>query len=154
MTDDRWIVIPRWDEFQHYKNREPIWIKTFVRQLHDDNYMDLSQSQRGLLHDLRIMFAQSNGQLSEARAKRRLCGSDAEARWWRSNLEAIEQAGLLELAASRPLPQRKREIHKELRGYVENLKSIKPGHCPVCEIPVPKGALADHMRNNHNVVVA
>lgn len=48
---NRWIIIPRWDEFQHRdaaRTYVPTWIKNYVRQVErDGDYLRLSLAQRG-----------------------------------------------------------------------------------------------------------
>jgi hypothetical protein len=106
MTDqERWIIIPRWDEFQHRdmaRSTIPPWIKNLTRLLGDDDYLALSQSQRGILHGLWLLYAQHRRNLSEAQARHKLSTSAAEARRWRDNLEALNHAGFVEVSASRP----------------------------------------------------
>jgi hypothetical protein len=109
---DRWIVIPRWTEFQHYKDRDPFWIKDYIRQVRDDTYLSLNLAQRGLLHDLRLLYAESGGQLNEAGARRRLVGGSSGARTWLVHLEALNQAGFVEFSSSKPLALEK-EKEKE-----------------------------------------
>jgi hypothetical protein len=68
---DYWIVIPHWDSdgdhdgFQHYRDRDPIWIKDYRSQLSNDAYLNLSFHLRGLLHDLRLAYAASDRQLRD-----------------------------------------------------------------------------------------
>lgn len=98
-------MIPRWDEFQHRdmaRSSVPPWIKNLTRLLHDGDYLGLTQSQRGILHGLWMMFASHRRVLGEADARRMLVGSDAEARYWRGNLESLSDAGFIELVAVRP----------------------------------------------------
>ena len=52
MTDLGWIEIPNWDRFQHYRDRDPPWIKFYTELLHDPDYLALSGDQRAILHGL------------------------------------------------------------------------------------------------------
>jgi hypothetical protein len=61
---ERWIVIPNWDEFQHYKDRNPKWIKVYTKLLHNDAYLGLSPHQRAVLHGLWLMYASHRRQLA------------------------------------------------------------------------------------------
>ncbi len=100
-----YIVVPRWDEFQHRdmaRTTIPPWIKNYTRLLSDDDYLSLTMSQRGILHGLWLMFATHRRSLNEARAKRHLCTNKAELRHWSSNLSAIVDAGFIALSASKP----------------------------------------------------
>ena len=95
-----WIVIPHWDDFQHYRDRDPIWIKNHRSQLAKDEYRDLSFHLRGILHGLRLSYAASNRQLrvSTVALTRRL-GQRVTTR----DLEALNHAGFITFAASKPL---------------------------------------------------
>ena len=46
---ERWIVIPNWDKFQHYSDRDPVWIKVYTELNSRDEWRQLSYAQRGLL---------------------------------------------------------------------------------------------------------
>ena len=127
LIKERWIIIPRWPDFQHYKNRDPLWIKDYVKQLRNDEWMGLSLAQRGLLQGLRLLYAESNGVVSESGARRRLVGSESDARYWRVHLESLNHAGFIRFSASKPLAlekENKQTLSKGLsngNGYVENL---------------------------------
>ena len=112
MDSERWIVIPRWDDFQHYSNRNPPWIKSYVKQVRDDEYLSLEQAARGLLNDLRMLYAEAHGQLREEAARRRLVRSESDARRWKRRLESLNHAGLVTLSASKPLALENREQNK------------------------------------------
>jgi hypothetical protein len=103
---DRWIVIPRWDDFQHrdaVRSRQPTWIKNYVALLHKDEYLDLTHAQRGVLHALWLMFAQSRSEgVRESVASRMLQQSASDARYFRGHLAALEQAGFIAFSASNP----------------------------------------------------
>jgi len=131
-TPDRWIVIPRWWEFQHYKNRDPKWIKAYTRLLNDAEYLALSWRLRGLLHGLWLLYAASDGQLpaspaviatrlgvptewEERTARARRVDGESTASFGRDDgeeplrkraLERLEQAGFITFSASKPLALR------------------------------------------------
>ncbi len=105
MTGDLWIVIPRWDEFQHRdmaRSSVPPWIKNMTRLLGDEDYLALTLMQRGLLHGLWLLYASHRRVLSEAEARHSLCRSAGEARRWRDTMVSLSDAGYIELSASRP----------------------------------------------------
>lgn len=99
----RWIVIPRWDDFQHYKDRDPKWIKNYTRLVNDDAYLDLPLLHRGVLHGIWLLYARHERGLSEARARQVLVTSAAEARRWRDTMTSLSDAGFIHLVASNPL---------------------------------------------------
>jgi hypothetical protein len=103
MTEERWIVIPGWDKFQHRdagrSGRGPIWIRDYTDQLNKDEYRALTYHQRGLLRDLRLSFALAQGQLggSTQLLSRRL-GATIKVR----DLEALANAGFIVFSAGKP----------------------------------------------------
>lgn len=103
MTDRRWIVIVGWDSFQHYKNREVPWIKNYTRLLADPNYLMLTPHQRGVLHGLWLMYAESGRQIVDSTAwvTRQLCGGTTD-RVTRATLEALNHAGFIEFSSRQP----------------------------------------------------
>ncbi len=102
-TSKRWIVIPNWRDYQHYPDRDPIWIKDYTRQLVDDDYLALTASQRGLLQGLRLLYAESDGRvrLNTAQISRKLC-----LRVTNTTLKALSDAGWVRFSASKPLALR------------------------------------------------
>ena len=129
METERWIVVPRWADFQHYKNRNPPWIKSYVKQVRDDEYLSLGQAERGLLNDLRMLYAEAHGQLREEAARRRLVRSESDARRWKRRLDLLNHAGLVGFSASKPLALENREQNKLSKtpsravAFVPNLSS-------------------------------
>lgn len=98
MSDDKWIVIRNWDKFQHYSDRKPIWIKNYLDLLHDHNYVQLSETQRAVLHGLWLLYASTNAQqplnstlISRAFGLKKVS---------RRTLDALNHAGFIEYSAS------------------------------------------------------
>jgi hypothetical protein len=109
--DDGWIVIPNWDRFQHYKDRDPTWIKDYVSQLDDDDWLSLSLTERGALQVLRLLYARADGKLLTSRAAEAINFRGAHVA---RILERLNETGLLELRASKPLAlARSREKRRE-----------------------------------------
>lgn len=103
MTAEQWIVVPNWDRFQHYSDRDPVWVKTYTALLHDEDYLRLSGHARSVLHGLWLAYASSNGQLPlDARS----ISSRLQLRVSSSQLESLIHAGFIEVSASRPLALR------------------------------------------------
>jgi hypothetical protein len=121
---DRWIVIHNWPAHQHYKDRDPNWIKDYVSQLAHDDYRQLSFHLRGILENLRLAYASSNGRLpADTRYLTRQLGNRVMTR----DLEALNHAGFIEIVASRPLAlARSREKRREEKKEVANAKTAKP----------------------------
>ncbi len=122
---DRWIIVNRWEDFQHYKDRDPKWIKNYVRLLYDDDYMSLSPAQRGVLHGLWMMYAACGGTLTFRRARAHLAQTPHESRTFSAHVESLNHAGFIHFSASKPLAlaragARSRELEKEkylTRGF-------------------------------------
>ena len=117
---ERWIDVPDWDEFQHYRDRDPVWIKTYVRRVRHDDYLDLTLQARGLLHGIWLLRAQTGGPLRESGIKRMLHGgavgraSGNSRRHIGRHLESLNRAGFIELLDSDPLaPETESEKEKE-----------------------------------------
>ena len=100
--DDRWIVIPRWDEFQHRdmaRSTVPPWIKTYTKLMADDEFLALSFHLRGLLVSLWLEYAAARRQLSGSTvALTRRLGQRVTIR----DLESLNHAGFIEFSASKP----------------------------------------------------
>jgi hypothetical protein len=140
--DDGWIVIPNWDEYQHYKDRDAPWIKDYVAQLHHPDYRGLTFAQRGLLHDLRLLYAASNRNVPHARvhqgthagmhAYQNLSGA-LGARVDSTQLLRLNEAGLIAFAASRPLAartKRREEKRREEHDPLLNASDPEPERDP------------------------
>ena len=119
MSGERWIVIPNWREFQHYRKRDPSWIKSYTRQHADDAYLALTPHRRALLHDLRLAFASHDGQLT---LNTRSLSRHLQLRVTMRDLEALNDAGFIAFSASKPLALRYQSASPE----TETEKSIKP----------------------------
>jgi hypothetical protein len=107
----QWVVIPNWDRFQHYKDRDPRWIKDYVSQLDDPDWSNLTLAQRGLLQTLRLMYAAGDGRLNYSHA---IDASNSRSGYVHAIFESLNHAGLVALVHSRPLAlARSREKRRE-----------------------------------------
>lgn len=95
---EAWIIVPRWNEFQHYRDRHPPWIRLYARLLHHPEYLQLSFAAKGLLTVIWLAYSEQNGMLS-VRNLDRLCNK----RLSYPQLIALNQAGFIEWSASKPL---------------------------------------------------
>ncbi len=102
---DGYIHIVGWDKFQHGSRENP-WIKDYVAQLHKDEYLELSAHLRGILHDLRLIYAASHRQVRDntATLKRQL-----GYRVVRRDIERLCDAGFITIVASSVLAQSREE---------------------------------------------
>ncbi len=158
LVTDQWLVIPKWDEFQHYKNRDPAWIKLHRSLASDPEWQKLSGHCRAVLVGLWLEYASSNCQVvvNTLSLTRRLA-----LRVSSRQLKTLETAGFIEVSASKPLAQcysRGREEKetpyplKEARAKPANGTTKK---CPICGIGVsPPTTVADHLHLQHDVVTA
>ncbi len=114
---ERWIVIPRWDEFQHYKNRDPSWVKNYTRLLRDWNYVGLTFRLRGILHGIWLLYAASGLELGASPAQLgRMLGDDSVRM---RDLQSLSDAGFIQLSASRPLASRYHAASPEKETEIE-----------------------------------
>lgn len=106
---DLWIVVPNWEKFQHYKDRNPVWMKLYFELNSRDDWRQLSYPQRGVLVSVWLEFGRSNGLLRLTSLGGRL------GKWFKNEtLEALIQAGYIELSSSKPLAlTRSRETEEE-----------------------------------------
>jgi hypothetical protein len=120
MTAERYIEVLGWERFQHYKDRDPAWIKNYVRLLHNDAYLDLTLHQRGVLHGLWILYAANGRQIrdSTATVSRQLGG-----RVSRATLEALNDAGFIRIVDSKPLAPRYQDASPEVEVLRTSTKS-------------------------------
>jgi len=100
MTDE-WIIVPNWDKFQHYKDRDAPWIKLYRELLHKREFLDLTAAERGLLLVIWLEYASSNGRVTVAMLSRygRLTIT-------KRAIDSLRQAGFIALSASEPLALR------------------------------------------------
>jgi hypothetical protein len=123
----KYIWVTRWEEFQHYKpdpKRGPAWIKAYTAQLHDDRYLGLTDRQRSLLHDLRLIFAVTRGRLPRSEA---VIARHRHRQTFRSDLEALNRAGLIEFVSRAGLEQRLETLYSRSRSKKEKeLRAVTP----------------------------
>ena len=108
MSGDRWIVVPNWDKFQHYRDRSPVWIKLYLELRDRDEWRELTDAQRGLLVRIWLEYAVSGGFLRVSKVRQ---SSPHKTR--RDSLDSLQAAGFIEVSASRPLAQRREEKEKK-----------------------------------------
>lgn len=115
----RRLEIVGWEKFQHYSDRDPIWIKNYVDLLRRDEYMDLTPNRRALLHGLWLLYAIKRREVRENTAT---LSRELNMKVTRRDLKALEHAGFIALAASKTLAGRyqpaspEKEVEKELEA--------------------------------------
>lgn len=118
-----WIVVPNWERFQHYKDRNPTWIKDYTELTDKDEYLALPLATRGVLHGIWLEYAKSHRRLSgdTARLSRRL-----GQRVLKAQVEALVHAGFIELRASKSVPNPYQSASAEKEEDREVLKAVSP----------------------------
>ncbi|MCC6312071.1 MAG: hypothetical protein IT345_14290 [Trueperaceae bacterium] len=119
----RWIVIENWDRFQHYRNRDPSWIKNYTALLHDDDYLNLTPPQRALLHGLWMLYAKTHRSVLEDTA---MLSSRLGLRVRKDTLESLNRAGFIRFSASRPLADRFQDASPEKEREEKTTSSLSP----------------------------
>jgi hypothetical protein len=116
-----WLVVERWEDFQHYKDRDPKWIKCYSRLMHDDEYLMLSGHRRAVLHGVWLEYASSSCQL---RLDPKSLSSRLHLRVTSSDLKALVDAGWISVSASKPLAPRYQRASLEVEVEEERKPSI------------------------------
>jgi hypothetical protein len=152
---ERWIEVVGWEKFQHYKDRDPVWIKIYTRLMSDDRWRQLTFHQRGVLVSLWLEYARGHRQIrgSTLTVSRRLGG-----RVSRATLEALRDAGFIRVSASKPLAPRYQDASPEKEEELEVLRTSSSSsnaglrRCSVCGQVLPRNiSREDHMRLRHGI---
>jgi hypothetical protein len=120
-----YIWISRWEEFQHYKpdrDRPPAWIKSYTKQLSDARYLELTDRQRALLHDLRHVFAVTGRRLGRDVAA---IARHRHRQTFRSDLESLNHAGFIEFISREALEKRLEKLYSTSPLEVEREREVK-----------------------------
>jgi hypothetical protein len=124
-----YIKINRWDDFQHYKDREPVWIKNYTKLLEDDNYRGLTGVQRAALHGLWLLYAKRTRNVPHNTS---LISSELGFRVTKRTLEALSHAGFITVSASKPASK---SASASLLKALEKAEKDNPVPAPA---PVPE----------------
>jgi hypothetical protein len=116
MKPDGWIEIHNWDRFQHYRDRDPVWIKNYTALLSDDDYLALSTHLRAVLHGLWLMYASSRCRIRVDTAS---LSRHLQCRVRLADLVSLNDAGFLHFRASKPLARRYQDASPEEEKEVE-----------------------------------
>ena len=150
MSYSAWITIPNWDEFQHYRDRRPYWIKNYTALLHKDEYTDLHVITRGLLHWIWLAYADQDGRLRTNDALDVLpmrMRRDYKVR----HLIALRQAGFIEFSASKPVSLSSFSIKDKKESRESAADERTRPTCPECGITVAgRRKLAEHLYVSHS----
>ena len=111
MSEERWIIVRNWERFQHYKDRDPYFIKLYTELQHDHNWLALTGHQRAVLVGIWLEYASARCQLplDTASLTRRLALRVSSA-----TLEALNHAGFIEFSSRAALEiARSQEVEEE-----------------------------------------
>lgn len=104
-------MIPNWRRFQHYKKRNPIWIKVYTELMSDPAFLGLTFAQRGLLISLWLEYARSRRSIiGHTSGVYRALGRHVTT----SQLKTLSDAGFIEISASKPASKRYQSASPEL----------------------------------------
>lgn len=149
MTGDDWITVPHWERFQHYGlSRRPNWIKNYLGLLDKDEYVDLTFSERGILHGIWLAYAARNGHL---RVRDLGPALGVQPRPKPRPLSSLNHAGLILLSSSRPLSliQKEKDSLDQTTEVDPTLKQRRRA-----EAWIRNGAAAQVPRNDLPAVLA
>lgn len=120
---DGWIVIPNWDKFQAYRDRNPPWIKLWTELNSRDDWLRLSCAQRGLLCTSWVEYARSKG-VARTEHILSLCGPGTRA----SQLQPLIDAGFIQVVANKPspIPRKRCKPESEKRREEKALDASPP----------------------------
>ena len=73
----RYLQVRNWKRFQHYHDRAPKWIKLYTELLYDEDFLALTDAQRGQLMMLWLLAAMNDNKIIDDPAfiKRRIAAS-------------------------------------------------------------------------------
>jgi len=162
-TPERWIVIDRWDDFQHPdagRSGVTPWIKSYTRLLSNDDFLELSHHIRGVLFGLWLEYARARRQLggSPVALTRRL-GQRVTTR----DLDTLNHAGFIHFVASKPQAERKQPASLEVEVEKKDLARARatpkskptetnPYACPRDGLRFALDRqLIDHLYDAHNL---
>lgn len=115
-----WIAVPGWRKFQHYKDRNPRWIKVYLDLLDRPEWENLTYAERGLLVTIWLHYGRRNGPVSSSVVR-----TKSASRHFSSHIQALSQSGFIEArSASGPLAPENRERREEGSASAENLRTV------------------------------
>jgi hypothetical protein len=118
--------VTNWDQYQHYKDRDPEWIKLYARLLDDYGFARLPDNSKWHLIGIFLLASKQGNRIpGDARWVRKKIAART-----RVDLNALRTAGFIEEDASTPLPESGRDAgpETETRGETEKiLLSVEDG---------------------------
>lgn len=120
------IDITNWERFQAY-DKSTIWIRLYTRLLSDDNFLDLTWPQRGILVSLWLEYARANhgrpvGDTRAIRGNTAALTRRLGGRVTSVQLEALNHAGFITLSSRAGLkPVKSNSMREEKRTTKSSL---------------------------------
>lgn len=65
MTERSVLRVKRWEEFQHYRDRDPVWIKVYGRLLDDADFLGLPEAAQAQLVKLWLVASRCRNQIRD-----------------------------------------------------------------------------------------
>jgi hypothetical protein len=129
MSQPKYLRVRNWDKFQHYKDRDPSWIKLYLAVLDDHMVDNLGDAKFGQLVKLWLYAARRGNSIPFDNAS---VGKRIGARGLR--LEFFIDAGFLEIVRGKPAKKGERKwpsryISKPMRALVLERDAHRCQHC-------------------------
>jgi len=139
-TETRYLAIPNWRRYQHYKDRTPVWVKLHVESLHDQKLRRLSIEARLLWHEmLKLAATFQNAVPNSPEALETLVGIPRET--CREAVAELVKARLLQEKKTRRSASKSASAEKEKEEEKEKERAREPSApkpvCPECELRAP-----------------
>lgn len=175
-----YISIRNWEKYQHYKDRNPPWIKCYTHLLDDDDFLDLSMAERalwimlllrasrngnatrsdfkGLVSDFRSETSMNPEQIREAVEKFKKMGWIKETQTPRRASKHASKRASKPLADLLALEEKKElntknglELPIETQPVANGCKP-EPDRCPECGVTMLAGrTVAQHLYAVHDI---
>ncbi len=157
----KFLAVRNWQKFQHYRDRNPQWIKLYGELLDDHNFLSLPEPAQAQLMKLWILASRRNNRLpADARTLKVLIGASGKLHLsalidggWLVDADALEESDQeadRERWASRYVAQDVREALLAEAGYrcvwCESTERLEIDH----KIPISRGGTGD--RDNLQVL--
>lgn len=124
-----YIWIPNWGKFQHYRNRRPAWIKTYVELLDNDDWLALPDGTRGVLAGIWLLVARAGQGRCNARATHVQSQLVLASGHSQRSLVRLNHAGFLRVIASKlpaaTLDRARAETETETEGGPKDPPSVQ-----------------------------
>jgi hypothetical protein len=60
----KYIIVPNWERFQHYKHRNPVWIKCYLEELEKgERFLSLEDKDKWLFWSIVMLAAHKNNKI-------------------------------------------------------------------------------------------